>query len=245
MKLLCLILLSTLSSVSLAATVGEAMAEPGRLQADIERDARSRPDAVIPLLELEAGDRVADVFAGGGYYSELLARVVGDEGEVLLQNNRAYKAFVGDALTERFDGRDPGSITVLDSEAADLQLGKSSLNAAVIIMSYHDLFYDDADNGWPQIDDANFIGQIYRALKPGGRFLIVDHAARAGTAAGDAQSLHRIEEAFAIKRLSAQGFRLVGSSDALRNPADDHSLLVFDPAIRGRTDRFVLVFERP
>ncbi len=236
-------LLALLALPALAGSVDEAINKPGRLPADIERDARSRPDVVIPLLALEEGDRVVDVFGGSGYYSELLASVVGPRGEVILQNNEAYEQFVGRALSTRFDGRDTGNITLLRSEADDLKLG-SGLDAALIIMSYHDLFYDDAENGWPQIDDVDFIGQIRAALKPGGRFLIVDHAAPAGTAAAACKSLHRIDEAFAIKRLSGQGFRLVGFSEALRNPADTHSTLVFDPSIRGSTDRFVLVFEK-
>lgn len=236
-------LLALVALPVLAGSVEDALNKPGRLATDLDRDARSRPDAVIPLLALEEGDRVADVFGGSGYYSELLASVVGERGEVILQNNKAYEQFVGKALQQRFDGRDPGNITLLTSEADDLKLG-SGLDAALIIMSYHDLFYDDAENGWPQIDDADFISQIHSALKPGGRFLIVDHVAPAGTAAAATKTLHRIDEAFAIKRLSSQGFRLVGFSEALRNPEDNHSILVFDPAIRGRTDRFVLVFEK-
>jgi len=235
--------LSLLALPVAAGSVEDALNKPGRLASDQERDARSRPDQVIPLLALEEGDRVADVFGGSGYYAELLASVVGESGEVILQNNDAYAQFVGKALTERFDGRDPGNITRLMSEAGDLKLG-TGLDAAMIVMSYHDLFYDDAENGWPQIDDVDFIGQIRAALKPGGRFLIVDHAAPAGTAAAATKSLHRIDEAYVIKRLSSQGFRLVGSSEALRNPEDNHSTLVFDPGIRGKTDRFVLVFEK-
>ncbi len=237
---------SLLVSLSLPASAGSveaALNKSGRLPADVERDARSRPDQVIPLLALEEGDRVADVFGGSGYYSELLASVVGENGQVILQNNDAYEQFVAQALKARFDGRDLGNISRLVSEADDLKLG-TGLDAALIVMSYHDLFYDDAANGWPQIDDVDFIGQIRAALKPGGRFLIVDHAAPAGTAAAASKSLHRIDEAYAIKRLSSQGFRLVGFSEALRNPDDNHTTLVFDPAIRGRTDRFVLVFEK-
>ncbi len=236
-------LLFFLALPAMAGSVADAINKPGRLAADIQRDARSRPDAVIPLLALQEGDRVADVFGGSGYYSELLAGVVGDSGEVILQNNDAYVQFVGKALGDRFDGRDVGNVTLLTSEADDLKLG-TGLDAALIVMSYHDLFYDDAENGWPQIDDVDFIGQIRAALKPGGRFLIVDHSAPAGTATAACKSLHRIDEAYAIKRLSSQGFKLVGFSEALRNPADDHSKLVFDPSIRGVTDRFVLVFEK-
>lgn len=227
-----------------AATIDPPVAQSERLPADVERDLRSGSQSILPLLQLEPGDRVADVFGGSGYYSELIAAIVGSEGEVLLQNNAAYRAFVGEALTQRFDGRNPGRITLLDSEADDLQLGEAALDGALIVMSYHDLFYDDAENGWPQIDDAAFMGQIHRALKTDGRLLIVDHAAAEGSGAGAAQDLHRIDEAFVIERLSGQGFRLVGSSPALRNPADDRKLSVFDPTIRGNTDRFALVFEK-
>jgi predicted methyltransferase len=244
-KLATACLLAALPLVAWTDSLDKAMSKPGRLESDIARDARSRPEAVIPLLGLKTGDRVADIFGGSGYYSELLAGIVGDEGEVILQNNRAYRQFVGEQLGKRFDGRNPGSITLLESEAGDLKLGKGRLDAAIIIMSYHDLFYDDAEDGWPQIDDEDFVRQIFTALKPGGRFLIVDHAAPAGTGAAASKPLHRIDEAYAIKRLTSQGFRLIGSSEALRNPADDHTVLVFDPEIRGKTDRFVLLFQRP
>lgn len=240
-----LCLLAALPLVAWSDSLEKAMSKAGRLESDIARDSRSRPEVVIPLLGLAPGDRVADIFGGSGYYSELLAAVVGDEGEVILQNNRAYRQFVAEQLDKRFDGRNPGSITLLESEAGDLKLGKRRLDAAIIIMSYHDLFYDDSETGWPQIDDEDFMRQIFTALKPGGRFLIVDHAAPAGTAAAASKPLHRIDEAYAIKRLTSQGFRLTGSSEALRNPADDHSTLVFDPKIRGATDRFVLLFRRP
>ncbi|MEP5837489.1 MAG: methyltransferase domain-containing protein [Marinobacter sp.] len=227
-----------------AASVEDAMAKPGRLQSDIDRDARSQPQAVIPLLALEPGDRVADIFGGGGYYSELLATVVGPDGEVLLQNNAAYKQFANKGLTTRFEGRDPGAITLLDSEAEDLELGTGTIDAAMIIMSYHDLYHVDAPNGWRDIDANDFLDQIHRALKPGGRFLIVDHYAAPGSGSSAAQDLHRIDVEFAKTDISSHGFTLVGGSDALRNPDDDYSIMVFKPEVRGKTDRFVLVFEK-
>jgi predicted methyltransferase len=238
------LLIVLMASLANAESIESVLAYPDRLPQDLERDARSRPDAVIPLLQLEEGDRVADIFGGGGYYSELLAGVVGESGEVLLQNNQAYRNFVGDQLKTRFENRAFKQITRLNSEAGDLKLGSASLDAALIIMSYHDLFYDDAENGWPKIDDVDFIGQIHRALKSDGRFLLVDHAAADGSGADAAQLLHRIDEAFVVDRLKGQGFKLVESSDVLRNGDDDHTLRVFDPPIRGRTDRFVLVFEK-
>ena len=113
----------------------------------------------------------------------------------------------------------------------------------MIIMSYHDLYYTEDD--WPPIDAANFIDQIVTALKPGGRFLIVDHAAAANTGSTDAQTLHRIDEAFAKQDIESRGLRLVASSDILRNSADDHTKSAVDPQIQGKTDRFILVFEKP
>jgi len=244
--------LSTLSTICFALLTGavaadpvsDAINKPGRLAADLERDARSRPDIVLPLLALEPGDRVADIWAGGGYYSELLASVVGESGEVLLVNNVAYNAFAAGALAERQEGRDLGSVTIHTREAEDLDLGENTLDAALIIMSYHDLYHVDEASGWRPIDAADFLEQIHRALKPGGRFLIVDHYAAPGSGKSSAQALHRIDVAFAKADIGSHGFRLVAESDALRNPDDDYSITVFDPRVRGKTDRFVLVFEK-
>ena len=226
------------------ASVEQAMAKPGRMEKDIERDQRSKPEIVIPMLELEEGDRVADIFGGAGYYSELLAVVVGARGEVVLHSNQAYKKFVEKALNKRMARKNLGNITLHDREADNLDLGTGTLDAAMIIMSYHDLFYADLENGWNAIDSDDFLAQIYRALKPGGRFLIVDHQARSGSGSDDAQSLHRIEQGYAVQDIEAAGFRLSGASNALRNPADDHTLMVFDENIVGKTDRFILVFEK-
>ena len=228
----------------LAASVEDAINKSGRLEADVTRDARSRPDVTLALLALEPGDRVADIFAGGGYYSELIATVVGDDGEVLLLNNAAYKAFASKGLAARTGGRDIGSVTLHDREAENLDLGENSLDAALIIMSYHDLYHVDEKNGWRAIDAADFLGQIHRALKPGGRLLIVDHNAAPGSGSAAAQDLHRIDIEFATADIIGHGFRLAVSSDALRNPDDDYALMVFDPAVRYKTDRFILVFEK-
>jgi predicted methyltransferase len=227
-----------------AASVEDAIGKPGRLESDVIRDARSRPDVTLALLALEPGDRVADIWAGGGYYSELIATVVGDDGEVLLVNNAAYKQFASKGLAARTEGRDIGSVTFHDREAENLDLGENSLDAALIIMSYHDLYHVDEKNGWRAIDAADFLGQIHRALKPGGRFLIVDHYAAPGSGSASAQDLHRIDVEFAKSDISSHGFRLAGSSDALRNRDDNYAVIVFDKAVRGKTDRFILVFEK-
>jgi len=127
----------------------------------------------------------------------------------------------------------------------NLGLTANSLDGALIVMSYHDLFYDDAEGGWPKIDNVAFVDQIVAALKPGGRFLIVDHSAKADSGVSDSKALHRIEEQYALAELKARGLQWVGAIDVLRNKADDRTKSVFDPAIKGRTDRFVHVYQKP
>lgn len=226
-----------------APAIAQAIASPDRLASDRERDARSHPEVILAMLDLQPGDRVADVFAGAGYYSELLGRVVGADGEVLLHNNAAYVNFVGKALEQRFAGRELPAVVRHDREVDDLDLGEAGLDAVIIIMSYHDLYH--TAEGWPAIDVENFMGQITRALKPGGRFLLVDHAAAAGTGKDAAQDLHRIDETFVRRDVARFGLEFVAASDVLRNPDDDHSVTAFAPEVRGKTDRFVLVFEKP
>ncbi len=221
-----------------------ALSAPDRTEADKTRDARSRPDVTLKMLDIGPGDVVFDVFAGGGYYSELIARIVGEDGKVYLHNNQAYRSFVNDGLAKRMDNNALPQMIQHDREVDDLGMQPNSLDAAMIIMSYHDLFYDDPANGWPQIDHQHFMQQIHTGLKPGGRFMIVDHQANPGRKAMDSQSLHRIEKEYAIKRLEAMGFKLLAESAVLANADDDKSTSVFTPDNRGKTDRFILVFTK-
>jgi predicted methyltransferase len=221
-----------------------ALAAPGRTDDDRARDARDRPAEVLALAGFGRGMTVADVFGGGGYYSEILSHVVGKDGRVLLVNNAPYDDFAKKGLAPRLaDGRLANvAYSVAPNEA--LGLGTASLDGALIVMSYHDLYYADPSGGWPAIDAAQFIDQLCTALKPGARLLIVDHQARAGSGKDDTQALHRIEDAFAIADFRGHCFELERSTDLLRNPEDDHSKNVFDPAIRGKTDRFVHVYRK-
>ncbi|MEH6587505.1 MAG: hypothetical protein V7720_13155 [Halioglobus sp.] len=235
--------LTVLALPTKAGTVEEALGNSGRLAKDLERDQRDHPQDIIALLDIASGDRVADIFGGSGYYSEIMARVVGPDGVVLLHNNQAYLGYVAQDMKARFEGRDVPGVVRHDREPADLDLGENNLDAAIIIMSYHDLYY--TEEGWPPIDRQNFMAQIVTALKPGGRFLIVDHQAAEGTGISAVQSLHRIEASVAQEDIESAGLIYVGGTEVLRNSEDDHSLHVFDDAIRGKTDRFVQVFAKP
>ena len=220
-----------------------ALATPGRSDKDLARDARDRPAEVLAFAGFKPGMRIADLFGGGGYYSEILSYVVGPKGRVLLVNNAPYASYAAEDLAVRFkDGR-LAQVERLVVPNEDLKLGRNTLDGALFVMSYHDLYFYDKEH-FPRIDAAQFLEQVRKALKPGGRLLVVEHVAAAGSGSSLAGTLHRIDEQFAIKDIESHGFRLVGKYDGLHNSDDDHSKLVFDPAIRGHTDRFVHVYRR-
>jgi predicted methyltransferase len=248
----CALLAPTIQAAAIdEAAVLAAMQQPDRLADDIQRDQRSRPQAVIPWLQLEPGDTVVDIFGSGGYYSELLASVVGESGEALLHNNPGFEAWGINGLNDRFDGRDPGNITRYTSSGINLDLDAASLDAALLVMAFHDLYViPKRYNGEEYVRVGNpanvgyFLEQVYRGLKPGGRFVVIDHAGDPTSDNETVSELHRIIESFARQEIEQQGFRFVASPDALRNPEDDRSMIVFDEPIQGKTDRFVLVFEK-
>lgn len=227
------------------AEVAAALAQPGRSANDLERDARDHPAATLGLLGLTRGMRVLELFSGGGYYAEIAARVVGPTGRVHLHNNHAYLSFAGKALDARLAASAFPQLVRSDREVEAIEL-TGEIDAAILVMAYHDAYWQPKpeEGEWTVTRDP-LMAALVRALRPGARVLVIDHAALAGSGSSAAQDLHRIDEAFARVDFERAGFRFVGSSDALRNPADDRTDNVFDPAIRGKTDRFALVFEKP
>ena len=231
------------AAVDLSAGIADAVAHPDRSDEDRARDATSKPVEVLGFLGLAEGMQVADLMAGGGYYSEIIARAVGESGHVVAFNNGGYAQFAGDAPKQRFTGRlDNVTYSTGDAEAMGLPNG---LDFAIMVMSFHDVYWVAPERGWNKIDTAKFNAQIFAALKPGGVLAIIDHAAMDGAGADVVGSLHRIDEAFVVSELTKAGFELAETSDILRNADDPHTAMVFDPSIRRKTDRFILKFVKP
>jgi predicted methyltransferase len=226
-------------------TVERALANPARSADDRVRDARDKPADVLALARFQRGDTVADVLAGGGYYSEILSGIVGPDGHVLLVNNPGYDGFGKKGWTERLaDNRLPNVRHVVGPSDA-LGLGRETLDGALMVMAYHDLYWVDEKEGWPKIDAGQFLDQVVAALKPGGVLLVVDHSAKEGTGSSAPQELHRIDEQYAIADWRAHGLEWEASIPVLHNPDDDRSKNVFDKSIRGKTDRFVHLYRKP
>jgi len=188
---------------------------------------------------------VLDLYSGGGYYSELLSYIVGAGGSVTAHSNAAYLDYVRDEVAARYADDRLANVTVLMAENNELALEPASFDAMLLILTFHDFYFVDAEQGWPRIDTPALLGELYGALKPGGIVGIVDHCATPGAPRETGDSLHRIDPAIVIADMQAAGFELEASSNLLRNADDDHSRIVFDPEVRGRTDRFVLRFRKP
>ena len=232
-------------SINESAGIERVLANPARSASDRERDARDKPAEVLALARFKRGDTVADILSGGGYYAEILSGIVGPGGKVLLVNNPGYENFGKKGLAERLAANRLPNLTHVVGPSDALGMGDRVLDGAVIVMSYHDLYWVDEKEGWPRVDAGLFLDQVARALKPGGVLLVVDHSARQGTGSADAQALHRIDEQFAIADFRKHGLEWEAAIPVLRNPDDDRSKNVFDPAIRGKTDRFVHLYRKP
>lgn len=219
-----------------------AVANAQRPDADRQRDAGRKPAEVLEFLGIEPGMTVLDMFSGGGYYTELLSYTVGDSGRVIAQSNEAYLQFVGDEFDMRYLGGRLANTEVLMAENNELALEPDSLDAIMLVLSFHDLYNADPENGWPAIDIDTLLAEFRSGLKADGIIGIVDHHAAAGSPSETGGTTHRIDPAIVIETMSAAGFVLDGQSDILRNPDDDYDKIVFDAELRGKTDRFVMRF---
>ena len=230
---------------SMDLAIAEALASPARPESDRRKDVLRRPDEILSFFEIRPGMQVLDLFSGGGYYTEILSGVVGPEGHVVAHNNAAYLAYVADELEKRFADEHLGNVTRLNAEANELELPEASFDAALAILTWHDFYYSDPENGWPPIDEPALTARLCAALKPGAVLGVVDHVANAGVDAHESgQNLHRIDPQRIKADLSGSCFAFESEINVLRNPSDDHEKPMFDPAIRGKTDRVVYKFRR-
>ena len=239
-----LFVVAALPALAGGSIYADAVEDATRPATDRERDAARRPAEVLEFAGIEPGMTVLDLYSGGGYYSEIFSIVVGDAGHVDAHSNAAYLNFVGDEFKDRHANDRLGNVSVLMAENNELELEPGRYDAVFLSLTFHD-FYLTSSDGWPQIDVAKLLAELRAGLKPGGTVTIIDHYANAGSSTDTAESLHRIDPAIVKAAMRAAGFELDGESDVLRNAGDDHSKSVFDPSLRGRTDRFLLRFRKP
>jgi predicted methyltransferase len=240
-------------SPPLAPASSEASAIPAPIQAAVSAadrspddralDAGRKPEQMLAFFGIAPGMRVAELGAGGGYTTELIARTVGASGKVYGQNSRfILERFAEKPWSDRLQKPLMANVVRLDRELDDpFPPDVRDLDAVVIVLFYH-------DSVWMKVDRDKMNRAVFGALEPGGTYGIVDHAAREGSGANDAETLHRIEQKVVREEVERAGFVLDAEAAFLRNPGDPRDWNASPRKAgerRGTSDRFVLRFKKP
>jgi predicted methyltransferase len=243
------------TALLLMASASPVLAAPADVAAGVKASARPadavkldegrRPVEVLRFLGLERGDRVLDLFAGNGYYTEIIGKAVGPKGAVVAWEPANFVDDKAKLTWSALGGRVPNARLLLSS-APGMALAPDSFDFVLLHLVYHDTYWESEKYKFPRVDPNAILAKVFIATKPGGVVGVVDHVASPG---GDTRQVvekfHRIDPAVIRADFERAGFLFDGESDLLRNPADDHEKMVFDPAIRGKTDRILYRFRKP
>ncbi|QIK77933.1 class I SAM-dependent methyltransferase [Sphingomonas piscis] len=226
-------------------SIAEALQASSRSSDNVKLDAGRKPADVLNFIGLQPGMRAIDMFGANRYWSEIMAPVVGQAGHVTVWQPRQ---FLNEARQKEFAdfAARQGNVTLLTSPFEQPLLGTEAYDALIMNLDYHDVYWQNAERKIPQMSPDAWLAQLFKAMKPGAVLGIIDHAANPGSDTREVvEKYHRIDPAVVRADFERAGFTFEGSSDLLRNPADDHLTNVFDPKVRGQTDRFLFKFRKP
>jgi len=214
-----------------------ALAAPSRPAENKARDADRKPIESVQFFGIKTGDTVLDMVAAGGWFTEVLSAAVGPTGKVYSQN----PAFLVQADAEKALLARLGNAEAVHVQLADAGIAAKA-DAVVTALNLHDVFNGYADQPGGEAAAVGFLRTIYGALKPGGVLGVIDHV---GVVGQDNKSLHRLLPQQARDAITKAGFVIEAESPLLKHPGDDHTKNVFDPAVRGKTDQFVIRARKP
>ena len=229
-------------AAAFAALPASVVANPARA-ADVKNDARRKGPELAAFAEVKPGQRVYDLIPGGGYFTRLFSLAVGPSGKVYAVWPDEYDKVSkpdSDVMRKMAAAAPFTNVRVL-TQPARAFAAPEPLDLVFTSQNYHD--YPDKFMG--KVDPVVLDRQVYKVLKPGGLYIVLDHSAAAGSGLRDTNTLHRIDAATVKAEVTAAGFKFAGESKVLANPADDRTKKVFDPAIRGHTDQFIYKFRKP
>lgn len=228
-------------------TIKAALGKPDRFAGDSDEDTWRKADAVLAFLDVKPGSTVVDYFSAAGYYTELLAHLVGPQGQVIAYNNAPYLSYAGQRPLQRYAGNRLPNVAQLTTPPEEIPLEPASVDAILFVDAYHDLYWRPQNAAeWPPVDPKAALAKLLPALKPGGTVVVVDHIANAGgDTAQIVDTLHRIDPAVVKQDFTAAGLTFEAQSAVLQNPQDDHTKAVMDPAVRHKTDQFIYKFRKP
>ena len=223
------------------ANVIAALADKARPTEDAARDATRKPGDLLAMGEVKTGGKVVDLVMGGGYFTRILSAAVGPKGQVIAYQPAEFiqfEASYGENLKKVAAAY--ANVTPLTTTFAAMDL-PDGMDLVLTVQNYHDLHLKPF-----AADTASRVNtEVFKSLKPGGIYLIVDHTALPGSGLEAADKIHRIDPAIVRKEVEAAGFKLESESAMLAAPADPKTANVFSPAIRGKTDQFVMKFRKP
>jgi predicted methyltransferase len=230
------------AATSPADVITSAVANPARPEGDRSRDAARKPVESLQFSGVKPGDAVADFNAGAGYFTRLFSDVVGSQGHVYAIEPVEIQQYIAKSTAELRDYAASHRNTTVSVETAleSLKLPRK-LDIFWISQNYHDLH----NKYFGPADIAAFNKAVFHALKPGGSYVVLDHIAAPGAPSDVTETLHRIDPATVRREVEAAGFVFDSESGILANPADPHTITVFDKIIQGRTDQFILKFRKP
>jgi len=223
---------------SIPAYISAAVADGARPAEDRQRDADRKPAETLAFAGVKPGDTVIELAPGRGYYTRLLSAVVGPKGKVYAISSPPKPDAPPPPVQAIAADPHYGNVSVSLQRVTELKL-PTGVDLVWTSQNYHDF------HNIPDIEVATINHAVFAALKPGGTYFVLDHAADAGSGARDTNTLHRIDEETVKQEVTSVGFKLAAESDILRNKSDAHTAKVFDAEIRGHTDQFLLKFRKP
>ena len=226
--------------------VAAAVANSAVRTADnVKLDESRKPAEVLAFLGLKPGMQVLDPFGLNKYWAEITAPAVGAKGHVTVWEPDQFLKPEDRASFEAFAAKQK-NVSLINSPFEAPNFPARSYDFALINLDYHDVYWESEKYGIKRMEPDAWLKTLYAAMKPGAVVGVIDHAAAAGSdPRTSVEKMHRIDPAVVKADFARAGFKLEGTSDLLANAADDHSLLVFDPKIRGKTDRFIMKFRKP
>ena len=226
-------------------SIAAAVASPSRNPDNVKLDEGRKPAQVLKFLGLKPGMNVLDLFGANAYWAEMTAPVVGPKGHVTVWMPSQFYSDKGKASFATFMASHPNvSIVTSPFEAPDLPANYADW--VILNDNYHDTYWQNAKYKIPQMDPNAFLKAVYASMKPGATIGVIDHVANPNSdTRATVDKYHRIDPNVVKADFKRAGFVFSGSSDLLRNPADTHQVEVHDPAIKGKTDRFIFLFKKP
>ncbi len=224
-----------------------SISNPERPEADVADDAARKPGEVLQFAGVAPGMTVIELEAGRGYYTEILSRIVGTDGKVVMINPPSFDVFFeGGAMIERLgeDGNRLGNVVHSRTLFDALDVADGSADMVTWMLGPHELFFTMQD-GSQFGDPETAYSEIFRVLKPGGVFIALDHAAAEGAPETTGGTTHRIDPNTVRVRAVNAGLVQIDASDILANSDDKYDVSVFDPSVRRKTDRFIHLYKKP